>query len=344
MHTPAPPTPNSCTALMQREQVPVPASSPGKPLFSVIIPSYNCAQPLQNCLEGLSAQEFPRDQFEIIISDDGSPTPMEPVAVPFRDRLRISVVTHPNRGPGAARNRGAECAQGTYFAFIDSDCIPAPDWLSALASRFASLPHHLISGGIVNALPANPFSTATQLIVTFVHEYHARRGEGERFFNSTNIALPAERFRKLAGFDETLWTSEDYDFCHRWQHAGYEMTHAPEALVYHAHVLTFAGFCRQHYRYGRGLFRFRLQLARRTGRPLKGERAGFYLGLLRFPLTLGQRPRDWLHALLVALSQAATAIGVLREALAESWRTMSRNGRRGETRASPGSAEPPIAH
>jgi cellulose synthase/poly-beta-1,6-N-acetylglucosamine synthase-like glycosyltransferase len=247
---------------------------------------------------------------------------MEPVAVPFRDRLRVTVVRHPNSGPGAARNRGVARAQGTYLAFIDSDCIPAPDWLQELASRFAQTPDHLICGGIVNALPANPFSEATQLIVTYVHQYYDRR-QGDRLFNSTNIALPAARFLELGGFDESLLTSEDYDFCHRWQQSGFEMTHVPEALVYHAHVLTFASFCRQHFRYGRGLFRWRLGIARRTGARFRGERAGFYLHLLRFPLTRGQGSRGWLLALLVALSQAATAGGVMREALAETWRAMS---------------------
>jgi cellulose synthase/poly-beta-1,6-N-acetylglucosamine synthase-like glycosyltransferase len=301
----------------------VPRLTHSKPLFSVVVPAYDRPQTLRSCLEGLTALRFPPDQFEVIVSDDGSPAAMEPVAVPFQDRLRITVVTHPNRGPGAARNRGAARAQGTYLAFVDSDCIPAPDWLGALARRFARTPDHLICGGIVNALPRNPFSSATQLIVTYVHEYYARRSEGDRFFNSTNVALPAERFRELGGFDESLMTSEDYDLCHRWQYAGYEMTHAPEALVYHAHVLTFASFCRQHFRYGRGLFRCRLSIARRTGRPLRGERAGFYLQLLRFPLTRGRGPRAWLHALLVALSQAATASGVIREVLAQHWRTMS---------------------
>jgi cellulose synthase/poly-beta-1,6-N-acetylglucosamine synthase-like glycosyltransferase len=312
----------------------VPRLIHGKPLFSVVVPTYDRPQRLRSFLEGLTALKFPRDLFEVIISDDGSPVAMDPVAVPFRDRLQITVVTHPNKGPGAARNRGAARAQGTYLAFIDSDCIPAPDWLGALANRFTQTPDHLICGGIVNALPANPFSAATQLIVTYVHEYYARRREGDRFFNSTNIALAAERFRELGGFDESLLTSEDYDLCHRWQHAGYEMTHAPEALVYHAHVLTFASFCRQHFRYGRGLFRRRLRIARRTGKALRAEHAGFYLQLLRFPLTRGQGSRGVLHALLVALAQAVTAGGVLREVLAESWQMMSsvRPGARGRRR------------
>jgi len=320
----APPHPAAGPATTRglRNRIRVPTLTRGTPLFSVIVPTYDRAHPLRRCLEGLAALNFPRDRFEVIVSDDGSPTPMEPVVTPFRDRLRIGFVAHPNSGPAAARNRGAARAQGTYLAFIDSDCVPAPDWLAALGSRFVRTPDHLIGGGIVNALPENPFSAATQLIVTYAYEYYHRRGEGDRFFNSSNIAVPAERFRALGGFDESLLTGEDYDLCHRWQHAGYGMTYAPEALAYHAHMLTFAGFCRQHFSWGRGLFRSRLHIARRTGKPLRAEHAGFYLQLLRFPLTRGQGSRGWLHALLVALSQAVTAGGVLREVLAESWQTM----------------------
>jgi GT2 family glycosyltransferase len=296
-----------------------------KLLFSVVIPTYDRPEQLRACLEGLAASTVPRDQFEVIVSDDGSPRPLKAVAAPLRDRLQITVVEHPTGGPAAARNRGAARARGTYLAFLDSDCVPAPDWLATLASRFARTPDHLIGGAIVNTLPRNPFSTATQLVVTYVYQYFDQQGQGPRFFNSANIALPTDRFRDLGGFDESfpLPAGEDYDLCHRWQHAGFGVTYAPEALVGHAHVLTFAGFCRQHFRYGRGLLRCRLLIARRTRDRLRGEGPGFYLNLLRFPLTRGEGSRGWLHALLVALSQAATAAGVLREALAEGSRWMA---------------------
>jgi GT2 family glycosyltransferase len=311
-------------------------------LFSVVIPAYTSAASLERCLEGLTGLRYPRDRFEVIVSDDGSPTPLAPVAIPFTDRLRLRVVTHPNGGPGAARNRGAQVAEGTYLVFMDSDCIPCPEWLETLASRFARSPLQLICGGIVNALPGNPFSAATQIVVTFAHEYHARLLDGERVFNSSNIAMPADRFRQLGGFDESLRTAEDYDFCHRWQQAGYDVTHEPAARVYHAHELTFVGFWRQHFSYGRGLLRWRLRVARQKGRRLRGQRVHFYLGLLRFPFTRGQGLSSWTHALLVALSQAATMSGVLRELLATGWSAPSSAGASPSTGvgAGPVSAQP----
>ena len=310
----------------------------GKPLFSVVIPTYDRPRELEACLAGLAASTFPRDRFEVIVSDDGSPRPMEPVVAPFHDRLVITLTAHRNAGPAAARNRGAARAQGTYLVFIDSDCVPAANWLTALTGQVVRTPDHLISGAIVNALPMNPFSTTTQLIVTYASEYYERRVGGDRFFNSANLAMPAARFRDLGGFDESFPhpAGEDYDFCHRWQHAGYGMTYSPEAVVYHAHGLTLAGFCRQHFGYGRGLLRCRLGIARRTGTPFRGQPLGFYLGLLRFPLAQGRNARSWLHTLLVALSQAATAAGVLWEMLAECWHMRSSRrvgGGRGSARA-----------
>jgi glycosyltransferase involved in cell wall biosynthesis len=291
-----------------------------------VVPTYDSAAALSRCLEGFSALNFDRDKFEVIISDDGSPESMEGVVAPFRDQLQITLITHPNTGPASARNRGAAQAKGTYLAFIDSDCIAAPDWLANLARRFAQGPDDLIGGGIINALPGNPYSAATQLIVTYVYLYQDQHNRGYRLFNSSNIAVPAEGFRKLGGFEESLRTGEDYDLCHRWQHAGLNATYAPEAFVYHSHLLTFPGFCRQHFGWGRGLLRYRMRIARRTGQPLQWQSTPFYLQLFRFPLTRGDGARGVLHALLVGVSQVVAAGGVLFEALVESWRAF-RNAR-----------------
>jgi GT2 family glycosyltransferase len=295
----------------------------------VIIPTYARPETLRACLESMAALDFPRNQFEVTVSDDGSPTPLEPVVASFRDRLRITFVSHsqPRSGPSAARNRGAGRAAGRYLAFIDDDCIAAPDWLTALAGRFARTPDHLIGGAIVNALPGNPFSTATQLIVAYVYAHYERQGSGEHLFNTNNLAVPAERFRELVGFCESLRTGEDYDFCDRWLKAGYRTTYAPEAVVRHAHKLTLAGFCRQHFNYGRGALAWRLRIARRTGKPLRGENPRFYWHLLRYPLTRGSGARGWVQALLVALSQTATAAGVLCEAVTEGWHLVSSHRR-----------------
>ncbi len=74
------------------------------------------------------------------------------------------------------------------------------------------------------AVPANPYSTATQLIVTYVYEYcEQQRPSGIHPFNTGNLAVPAAGFAELGGFsgEFPLAVGEDYDFCHRRQHAGH---------------------------------------------------------------------------------------------------------------------------
>lgn len=285
------------------------------PEFSVIIPTYARGAPLSACLQGLAALDFPADRFEVIVSDDGSPSSLEPVVAPLKGRLQLTLISHPNAGPAAARNRGAAVARGTFLAFLDDDCTPAPDWLTVLADRHRHAPDHLIAGLSVNALPDNPFSTATQLIVTYAHSDSAGRPQGSREFNAANLSMPARRFHEIHGFDVTLRTCEDYDFCIRWQRAGFPVDFVPEAVVLHAHDLTLRRFWRQHFQYGRGLLRHRLRTAQDNRSSFRLKHLAYYVNLLRFPLAQMGGSRGWSQVALVGLSQVATVAGAAREAL-----------------------------
>jgi GT2 family glycosyltransferase len=297
--------------------------------FSIIVPTYNRPTRLRECLEGLAALDYPSDQFEVVIADDGSSNLVEPLLRTFSDRLPIALVgSHKTTGPGAARNRGAARARGRYLAFIDDDCVPLPNWLTALAARFEKSPGSLVGGAIVNALLDNPFSTATQLIMTYVYQYHDRQGQGKHFFNTANLAVSAEAFRRFGGFSEAVPLAEDYDFCQRWLHAGYRTIYAPEVIVHHRHTLTLASFCRQHFSYGRGLFRCRLRMADRVWGRLRGEAFPFYLGLVRFPLQQVRGSHGWTQVALVGLSQIMTAAGVIREGLPQGLTDLTSRHRR----------------
>lgn len=268
--------------------------------------------------------EFPRESFEVIVSDDGSPTSLASVVAPFHDRLRLTLITHPKTGPAAARNRGAACAQGRYLAFLDDDCVPAPDWLSALASRFAQCPEYLIGGRVVNALPANPFATASQQLISYLCEYYGSRPAHAPFFTSNNMAVHAGRFREIGGFDVRFprAAGEDRELCDRWNASGLRVRYLPEAVVYHSHALTLRRFCHQHFNYGRAALRFHQLRAQRDKRGLRPEPLAFYLRMLQYPFTQGAGARAWVHTALLCLSQAANAAGALREGLAQGSRRL----------------------
>jgi len=269
-----------------------------RPFFSIIVPTYNRSEQLAACLESLSRLDYPRQGFEVIVVDDGGRKLLEEVCSRFRDRLNIELMTQPHSGPAAARNTGSSRAKGEFLVFTDDDCMPKSDWLRQLEIRCLAAPEHMIGGRTFNLLQDNPFSQTSQLIVDVAYDYYNQGPGGPSFFASNNLAVPTASFHRLGGFDTRFTTAEDRDLCDRWLHRGYRLTYAPEAVVYHAHLLTLGAFWRQHFNYGRGAFRFHQVRARRGSGPFRPE-LRFYLHCLRAPSLKEHRCRAMLPIFLV---------------------------------------------
>ncbi|MEC4894176.1 MAG: glycosyltransferase [Oscillatoria sp. PMC 1051.18] len=286
-----------------------------QPFFSIVIPTYNRPERLNNCLESMTKLKYPRDRFEIIIVDDGSQMSLEPVVSPFCSYLEITLLKQANAGPASARNTGAKQAKGEYLAFTDDDCMPAPDWLNKLASRFVAQPDYLIGGRTINALSTNLYSAASQQLIDYLYGYYNHSSEKAQFFASNNIAVPTEIFHKIGGFDTCfpLAAAEDREFCDRWLQSGYRMIYAAEVCIYHAHYLTLPSFWRQHFFYGRGAFCFHQVCAKRAAKPIKVEPLSFYLNLLTYPFNQTSLRPGFIISWLLFLSQLAATFGFFWE-------------------------------
>jgi len=285
------------------------------PFFSVIVPTYERARQVAFCLRALACQNYPRDRFEVLVVDDGSTTSPKGSVDAFVGQLNVRLLAQPHSGPAAARNYGARHAMGTFLAFTDDDCAPAPSWLQALATRFATAPDCAIGGRTLNALPNNPYSTGSQLLVDYLYTYYNADPDRARFLASNNLALSVERFHAVGGFD-ALWfraAAEDREFCDRWLYYGYRLMYAPEVLVHHAHALTFRTFWRQHFNYGRGAFYFHRQRACRGQTHLRMEPPRFYLELLRHPSSRVRGRQTLFLTALVGAAQVANAAGFFWE-------------------------------
>ena len=99
--------------------------------ISVIVPVYNGGDTLAACLQALQNQTRLPD--EIIVVDDGSTDDSAEIA----DRFGLKVLRQRNAGPAAARNLGAQRAQGQLLLFTDADCCPASDWVERMVAPFA---------------------------------------------------------------------------------------------------------------------------------------------------------------------------------------------------------------
>ena len=95
------------------------------PKVSIIIPTYNRAHLIAECLESVLNQTF--NDYEVIVVDDGSTDNTKEAVEPYFDRIRYT--KQENRGNAGARNSGIELAKGEIIAFTDADCAPSVDWL-----------------------------------------------------------------------------------------------------------------------------------------------------------------------------------------------------------------------
>ncbi len=281
------------------------------PRFSIVIPTYNRPEQLAVCLQACARLDYPRDRFEVIVVDDGGATPLAEVVARFHGALTLTLLQQENAGPAAARNRGASEAAGEFLAFTDDDCAPASDWLKALGSECVAFPDCAVGGRTVNALTHNPYSAASQMLISYLFSFYNASPYNARFFPSSNLAFPAKQFHAVGGFDVTYprAAAEDRELCDRWLHLGYRMIYAPEAVVYHAHALTFRTFLRQHFHYGQGAFCFHRVRARRLQDRVKVEPLTFYVNMLRYPFVSAQGGQAPLLMLLLVVTQVANAAG-----------------------------------
>ena len=99
-------------------------------LVSIIIPAHNAAETLAECIEACRQQTY--RPLELIVVDDGSTDDTPRIAWVHP----VHYIRQDQRGPAAARNRGAREARGAILAFTDSDCVPAEDWAARLVDGF----------------------------------------------------------------------------------------------------------------------------------------------------------------------------------------------------------------
>ena len=287
------------------------------PRISVIIPTCNRPEQLRDCLTALSRQTYPRSRFEVVIVDDGSEPPIASVATSFSDKLDMRVIRQTRRGPAAARNCGVTSARGSLIAFTDDDCRPAVDWLERLLARLDADGEPLVGGRVVNALNDNIFAATSQLIHEMAYEHHNADGQQAQFFASNNMAVAAELLVRVGGFDPAFRVaSEDRDLCARWHESGRALVYAPDAEVAHAHHLTLARFWKQHFRYGRGAWRYH-QALRKRGRGRLARDLGFHAHFLRRAgPPLAQRGNTLAIGALLIVWQVANLAGFVYEAVA----------------------------
>jgi GT2 family glycosyltransferase len=284
--------------------------------FSIVIPTFQRKDDLRACLRGIAQLDFPREEFEVIVVDDGSPEAPTDVVNAYKGDLAIQiVVVSQNGGPARARNLGARHAIGEYLVLLDDDCIPEREWLTSLAARRREFPEALIGGVLVNGAPHSLCAEASQQLGDFLYRYYNADIDNAGWFMSANLACPRAAFLAMGGFDASfpLAAAEDRDFCDRWREAGMRLVMAPHAMVHHMRSMTFRPFWKQHRTYGRGARHLHIARAKRQVAIPRCEPLVFYIRLLCAPVAHSRGMRTPLLVFLMLVSQVAYASGFYAE-------------------------------
>jgi glycosyltransferase involved in cell wall biosynthesis len=118
--------------------------------LSVVIPTRDRHELLQDCLETLGRQRSPSAGWEVLVIDDGSDDPLRPlVDRAARAGLPVRCERQPQAGLNRARNRGIESSTGEIVAFLDDDTLVAPGWAQAIDDAFGHRGYDALGGRVV---------------------------------------------------------------------------------------------------------------------------------------------------------------------------------------------------
>lgn len=227
-------------------------------LFSLIVPVYNRPDEIADLLESLSLQTD--SDFELIIVEDGSSIPCRAQVEAYSSKFPIQYFYKENEGRSIARNFGMGKARGSFFVFVDSDCILPPDYFSRLRSGLVKTGADCFGGPDA----AHSSFTDTQKAINFAMTSFLTTGgirggkiQMEKFVPRTfNMGFSSEVFDKVGGFREMF--SEDIDMSTRIRKAGFLPQLFRDVKVYHKRRGNLAKFWRQVHVFG--MSRITLQL------------------------------------------------------------------------------------
>lgn len=196
------------------------------PDLAVIIPHYNDVARLARCLAALRPQLTPGT--ELVVVDNGSTESLDPARAALPG---VHIVTEPAKGAALARNRGVVETTAPILVFLDSDCLPAADWLAMARATAARSDGDLFGGRIdvFDETPA-PRSGAEAFEAVFAFDWQGYV-EKKGFTVTANLVTRRDVFAATGPFINGV--SEDLDWCQRATARGFRLRTAPDLRVGH---------------------------------------------------------------------------------------------------------------
>lgn len=219
-----------------------------KPLISVVIATYNRADTLRETLAKLAAQTVGISNFEVVISDDGSPDNTADVVTEARNTRPMTLVyeRHENHGVGYSQNRGIELATAPLILMIADDIWLEPDALEQHVKGHREKPQQEVA--LLGRVMQSKKMDGSAFLRTWDPFQFQSIKDGTELpyymFWACHISCKTEFMRKHGMFNENLAKAtyaahEDAEVGYRmFNSGGLRIFHLASAMAHHHHFTT----------------------------------------------------------------------------------------------------------
>jgi GT2 family glycosyltransferase len=212
---------------------------------SVVIPSFHSRHTILNCLASLFEQEEPPG--EVIVVDSSEDDTLELVKQAYP---QVVAFHFPHRVfPGPARNEGTQIAKGKIIAFIDSDCVAAPDWIKRIATHHNN--GHQIVGGSVDVGNSGSLLAWAGHLSEFREFLPIGQERALKHVPTCNISYRKQLLLTYGGFPNAYYPQEDMLLNLLLYRNGYMIWFDPKIRVKHYCRESLRGYLSHQHRVGR---------------------------------------------------------------------------------------------
>jgi GT2 family glycosyltransferase len=225
---------------------------------SFVVPTFRRPDALATTLAAIARIEFPREQLEVIVVDDGADADTRATVERAGEQLaEVRYVSQPNRGAARARNLGAREANGDFLIFLDDDIVVEPEHIQRHLSAQRSFERALVNGhwefspNVAAQLQSTAFGRFRIGVERWVKDGIAKAplGDGRlapEAVTACNLSVERDLFWSLGGFDEEFPYAgyEDQELSHRAAQAGCQLVYDPAIrLLHNDRRVTLRQFC-----------------------------------------------------------------------------------------------------
>jgi glycosyltransferase involved in cell wall biosynthesis len=206
-----------------------------KPLISVLVDTYNHEHLIEDAINSVLSQNFPGNDLEILVVDDGSTDKTPQILRKFAPKIRI--LTKPNGGQASAFNHGIAQCQGEFIAFLDGDDWWAPNKLSRVAEVLsADKQIGIVGNGIIESFPdgvRKPVTPARQERLRLNSLSAARTFRlSKSYLGTSRMTLRSDIARRIVPVPDKIIIEAD-EFLFTLAAALSDLVILPDALTYY---------------------------------------------------------------------------------------------------------------